>query len=1359
MISGRKKRKPGSVEPRGGEQPGDPASTARVKALDDDGTRSKDAGGRTRANRRLQDLYEISKLLTRFDRAETTVPAVLAIVTRTLPLRSAIFILEKAGRFRSIVWQAEGFRAQRLLAAKARAQSSYAYLTGSAPDKVLLFNGGDAANDSPGGEATETAERTNFVMLPLVIEHEPIFGALQLESTRFRNEMDLVFVNAVVNQLAIALGRQATVDAKQAATEARRLEAEDRQIAAEAGRARAERMQTVAQMEQAEAERKRDAARAERELEERRRGAAEALRERYEALVDNIDHAFVWEADARSYQVSYLSARAEMLLGYPRERWLGSADFWSICVHPEDRRLVIDTFRRALTERKDQRCDHRCFTIEGHVVWFHTGIHLAAVDTSAPQFQGVSVDITPAKAAANRILSQLDLTQTVTKSLGEGVIAVDLNGRVTLINPSAARLLGCDQERTVGRFVRDILQIRSRDGPLNTADASPFGLVVDRNESVQTEEQLFSAPGRDPFPVSYTCAPLDRGGRVVGAVLAFRDISERKQADRERTEAAERFRFLAESTPQKIFTTRPDGEIDYVNQQWTEFTGFASKQIQQHGWTDVLHPDDLRENGRRWRQSIDSGEPLQLEHRLRRADGAYRWHLTRARPMRAADGAVTMWIGSNTDIDDQKRAEREQRLLAEVGTIVTSYLDRRSTLAAVARCVVPLFADLCIIDELAEGGEVQRVEVVFADKKRQRELADRVRAFAPRPGWKTPQAQVLESGEPLLFPEVVDPVEAGIAQDAEHARVMRAVDVKSMLVLPLRSRGRKLGALTFVTSESGRRYSLRDLSVSEEFARRVATGIDNVWLFEQAQRATRAREELLAIVSHDLKNPLNVILMSTSLMAPAPGASDRRQSREQIEAIKRSARHMNRLIQDLLVTASIEAGKLTIERRRFAIYPLVHEAIEAMRPLAARKLLTLSDELPDDIPEILADAGRLQQVFANLLGNAIKFTPKGGTITVRAEVVDADVRFSVADTGSGMSEDDLRRLFERFWQARRTARQGTGLGLSIVKGIVDAHGGRIWVESGVGIGSTFFFTLPLAPSEVDEAEVETDDERLGDEIVRAEILRAEVEKYATELDYLGEDRRKRQLSTALESTRVARELAEHATRFRREFMGLATHELREPLTQIEQVIEQLDTATPSTVDQESIVHGVLGSVARLTAVIESLLQHALLEGGRLTTRISTFDALELTSEVIAELLPYAETKGLALRLVSSEAVPIASDPDLVRLILLNLVGNAVKLSAPGGVEVAIGRAAGGCRFAVKGSGLGIPAGELARVSESRAGDPAPQSIAGMGLGLVLVREVATALGGRVDMESENGRGSTFTVTLPSLPEHSRARAP
>jgi signal transduction histidine kinase len=182
---------------------------------------------------------------------------------------------------------------------------------------------------------------------------------------------------------------------------------------------------------------------------------------------------------------------------------------------------------------------------------------------------------------------------------------------------------------------------------------------------------------------------------------------------------------------------------------------------------------------------------------------------------------------------------------------------------------------------------------------------------------------------------------------------------------------------------------------------------------------------------------------------------------QHIEAIQRSATQMTRLIEDLLSTASIEANQVLIERQLNAVDPLIDEAVELMQPLATRKDVQLKAEVADYIDPLFVDRERIMQVFANLIGNAIKFSAAGATITIRAAQLEDYVQFSVEDSGPGIPQAQLPRIFDRFWQKPGAARKGTGLGLFIVKGIVEAHAGKVWAKSEVGKGSTFFFTLPV----------------------------------------------------------------------------------------------------------------------------------------------------------------------------------------------------------------------------------------------------------------------------------------------------------
>jgi signal transduction histidine kinase len=250
------------------------------------------------------------------------------------------------------------------------------------------------------------------------------------------------------------------------------------------------------------------------------------------------------------------------------------------------------------------------------------------------------------------------------------------------------------------------------------------------------------------------------------------------------------------------------------------------------------------------------------------------------------------------------------------------------------------------------------------------------------------------------------------------------------------------------------------VGVAQEFARRAALALDNALLYDLAQTAIRTREQILGFVAHDLRNPLGTIVSSAALLRRL--SADAGGSRRPVDAIERAAIRMKRLIQDLLDVARMEGGFLPIEPGVVETRQAIADCIDAHQDLAASAFLALESDVSADVPDVWADRDRLLQVFENLIGNAIKFTGQSGSIVIGARSQDRGVQFWVRDSGMGIAEEDLPQLFDRFWQADNVRRRGTGLGLPIVKGIVEAHGGRIWVESVKGRGSIFFFTIPTA---------------------------------------------------------------------------------------------------------------------------------------------------------------------------------------------------------------------------------------------------------------------------------------------------------
>lgn len=260
-----------------------------------------------------------------------------------------------------------------------------------------------------------------------------------------------------------------------------------------------------------------------------------------------------------------------------------------------------------------------------------------------------------------------------------------------------------------------------------------------------------------------------------------------------------------------------------------------------------------------------------------------------------------------------------------------------------------------------------------------------------------------------------------------------------------------------------RRWTALDREAAEEL-RRVVVEVDLEQQVEREQRAVRARDDLVAVVSHDLRNPLNVIQMQAVLLrnVAASDADDpSARLRAALDRIQRSAGHMDALIHDLLDLARIEAGRFAVQRQSESLDEMLAEALIILRPLAEAKAVQLQDEIDSGL-KVLADRERIFQVLSNVVGNAIKFTPSGGRIVLRACAEPGHARLEVTDTGPGLTPDQAAQVFNRYWQAARTAREGTGLGLYIAKGIIEAHGGRIWVERAPQGGATFVFTLPLA---------------------------------------------------------------------------------------------------------------------------------------------------------------------------------------------------------------------------------------------------------------------------------------------------------
>jgi signal transduction histidine kinase len=409
-----------------------------------------------------------------------------------------------------------------------------------------------------------------------------------------------------------------------------------------------------------------------------------------------------------------------------------------------------------------------------------------------------------------------------------------------------------------------------------------------------------------------------------------------------------------------------------------------------------------------------------------------------------------------------RAAAQRQRFLSEASRVLGESIDYEATLRTVARLAVPDIADWCVVDLLQDDGSLGRVAIEHRDPAR-RQLADQLqRHYPPRVDAPIGPGHVLRTRQTDYQVQVLESFVEAAASEPERLRLLRGLGLNSYICVLLTARDRLLGTITLFT-KVGRTLAPDDVAMAEDLARRAAMAIDNARLYEQAQRAVRSRDEMLAIVSHDLRTPLSAIMMGTAVqVATAPATGDGIGVRQRAEVVQRAAQHMCRLINDLTDITHIDAGRLAVERSAHDAEALLREVAESLKPAATERGSRLDYQVVGTLTRVTCDRDRIVQVLSNLVSNAIKVGSP--SITLRAEAHSTEIVFAVCDTGPGISQDDVAHIFDRYWRGRTASYKGTGLGLAISKGIIDAHGGRCWVASQVGVGTTFSFALPHMPS-------------------------------------------------------------------------------------------------------------------------------------------------------------------------------------------------------------------------------------------------------------------------------------------------------
>jgi PAS domain S-box-containing protein len=643
--------------------------------------------------------------------------------------------------------------------------------------------------------------------------------------------------------------------------------------------------------------------------------------------------------------------------------------------------------------------------------------------------------------------------------------------------------------------------------------------------------------------VNLSFSPL-RG--LDGAVLGFSCIVNETTALRE-SEA--KFRAITDAMPQMVWSTLPDGYHDFYNQRWYDFTGMRPGESDGERWANMFHPDDRERAWALWRHSLASGDQYEVEYRLRHHSGAYRWVLGRALPVRDGQGRIVRWMGTCTDIDQQKRNEaivEDTRLRQEAALVAadigTWTYDLKNDRVYADHNLAGLFG----VDagEAAGGHIASYLAAVHPDDVAATQAAIgqaaasgdgfecTYRVRTPDGGWRHLLARgkvtLDAAGEPAWLPGIVlDVTRQQLAEQALRAsetRFRRLAESNVIGIIRFTMDGTIVeanqafldmlgfarddlarGALTSAAltppewrvenddvMDRQRTVGRMENYVKEYYrkdgsrasvqigAARVDEGSDegvayvvDISPIREAQRALRdadrRKDEFLAMLAHELRNPLAPISAAADFLKI--GKPDEARIRQVTAIIARQASHMTGLIDDLLDVSRVTRGLITLERKPVPLAALVGEAVEQVRPLVKAKDHHLELHMPPDEALVHGDRKRLVQIFANLLGNAAKYTPDGGRIDLHIRVAHAQVEVCVSDNGIGMSPELVERAFELFSQGERSADRsqgGLGIGLALVHSLVELHGGSVQAHSGgAGHGSRFTVTLPRFHQEPD----------------------------------------------------------------------------------------------------------------------------------------------------------------------------------------------------------------------------------------------------------------------------------------------------
>ncbi|HXH74903.1 MAG TPA: PAS domain S-box protein [Bacteriovoracaceae bacterium] len=789
-------------------------------------------------------------------------------------------------------------------------------------------------------------------------------------------------------------------------------------------------------------------------------------------ILNHVDGVMFWETDSFAIKISFLTESGIRMLGYLVRGFETTPGFFKKHVHPEDWSKLLQCMYKAASEGGAQDCVHRMLKADHSEFWAHTVLHRREDDSLV--LTGITNDITSIKDEEERmyisevrarneteralIQSEAYYRELVSSIADFAVFRISVDGIVETWNQGAQKLKGYRQREILGSSISEFFTAEE-----NKKNVVPDLINTASLKGIATYEGWLVRKGGEKFWGLLTLSPIEEKGELRGMTNVARDISDRKIIENSLKENEERLRQLIQSVQDyAFFMISPNGTVMDWNPGAERLNGFRANEIMGKSFS-TFFPIEDRVSGlpERLLEKAKVEDRAEYEGWIVQKKGQRIWCSVTISSIIDNDGKLLGFSNIARDLTERMQEEKNKAFLAKVGGELSQPLDSQITLSQVARLSVPTLADFCVIHLHTPEGQFKRA-ASSCTKPESPDFVSELEKFEHTKFWdRFGPGLVIKTGKPELVSNLNEQKDYDDEEFEIFTEVATRFRVNSSMTIPLIAHGKYLGTISFYMSVSGRSYSQSDLSMGMELAYRAALSVENAQLYEKVQRAVRSREEVLAIVTHDLKNPIQTIKMSAQFLNSQ--SNDIEKIRKLSENIRSASDRMIHLIRDLLDFASIEGGSLRIEPKGCEAETILQEVIKAYLPLAEAHNIRLKtqNESTHEV-RLLCDHDRIFQIFSNLIGNALKFTDEGGRIIISAINKHDHVQFGVSDTGKGINAADMPHIFDRYWQGKeKKLRESIGLGLAISKALVEAHGGEIWVESNLGKGTSFYFTLPI----------------------------------------------------------------------------------------------------------------------------------------------------------------------------------------------------------------------------------------------------------------------------------------------------------